>query len=227
LANTASFGPVHCAWWPWRRSEVAESRVRAWLGEAWGLPPESLLLTRDAFGRPHLDGGSDHAALKQVDLNWSHSGDWLIAAYAEGAQIGGIQIGIDIELLQPRPKALALAQRFFAPAETAWLARLADDPVRLEHTFTRLWCAKEAVLKAHGRGLSFGLEKLRFDLGENDDALRLVDCDAALGTPGDWRLDAWSPVPGYLATLACRALAVGGASAPSSLAGGSLDKDRG
>lgn len=182
---------------------MAESQVRVWLADAWGLAPESLVLTRDAFGRPHLDGGTHH-----IDLNWSHSGDWLIAAYAEGAQIGGMRVGIDIELLRPRPKALALAQRFFAPEETAWLATLADQPARLQHAFTRLWCAKEAVLKAHGRGLSFGLEKLRFELDDDDDsAPRLTACDPALGASSDWRLEAWWPTPDYLATLAWRAAA--------------------
>lgn len=163
------------------------------------------MLTRDGFGRPHLDSDTHRAAFEQVDLNWSHSGNWLIAAYAKGAQIGGIRVGIDIELLRPRPKALALAQRFFAPEETAWLATLADQPARLQHAFTRLWCAKEAVLKAHGRGLSFWLEKLRFAL-DDDGAPRLTACDPALGAAEDWRLDAWSPAPGYLATLAWRIL---------------------
>jgi 4'-phosphopantetheinyl transferase len=195
-ANTAVFGSVQCAWWPYRRGDLAEAQVHAWLGAAWGLPPDALALTRDAHGRPHLDGGSHH-----VDLNWSHSGDWLIAASAEN-----VRVGIDIELLRPRPKALALAKRFFAPEETAWLATLTSDPVQLQHAFTRLWCAKEALLKAHGRGLSFGLEKLRFALDDNDGAPQLVACDPALGAIHDWRLDAWSPVPGYLATLACRAV---------------------
>lgn len=187
---------MQCAWWPYRRGDRAELQVRAWLGAQWGLPSDALVLTRDAHGRPHLDGDTHH-----VDLNWSHSGDWLIAAYAEN-----VRVGIDIELLRPRPKALALAKRFFAPEETAWLATLADDPARLQHAFTRLWCAKEALLKAHGRGLSFGLEKLRFALDDDEVAPQLVDCDPALGAIHDWRLDAWSPVPGYLATLACRAV---------------------
>jgi 4'-phosphopantetheinyl transferase len=191
--NTAAFGPVQCAWWPYRRGDSAEAQVRAWLGAAWNLAPEALALTRDGHGRPHLDAGAHH-----VDLNWSHSGDWLIAAYAEG-----VRVGIDIELLRPRPRALALAQRFFAPTETAWLATLADDPAQLQLAFTRLWCAKEAVLKAHGRGLSFGLEKLWFVL-DDDAAPRLIACDRALGAPEDWRFEAWSPTPGYLATLAWR-----------------------
>jgi 4'-phosphopantetheinyl transferase len=215
LVNRAIFGPVHCAWWPYRRGDTAEPRVRAWLATTWNRAPETLMLSRDAHGRPQLDGGGQHADLHQADLNWSHSGDWLIAACAETARVG-----IDIELLRPRPKALALAQRFFAPEETAWLRTLADDPERLQHAFTRLWCAKEALLKAHGRGLSFGLEKLRFELDDTDATPRLVACDCALGPPADWRLQAWAPAPGYLATLAWRAVAegsAGGASAPNGI----------
>ena len=193
------FGPVHCAWWPYRRGDDAEPRVQAWLAVTWNLAPETLTLSRDTHGRPQLDGGGRHPDPHGADLNWSHSGDWLIAACAEGARVG-----IDIELLRPRPKALALAQRFFAAEETAWLLTLADDPTRLQHAFTQLWCAKEALLKAHGRGLSFGLEKLRFELDDTDTAPRLVACDPALGTPADWRLQAWAPAPGYLATLAWR-----------------------
>lgn len=199
LGNRAMFGPVHCAWWPYRRGDAAEPRVQAWLALTWNLAPETLTLSRDTHGRPQLDRGGRHPDPHRADLNWSHSGDWLIAACAEGARVG-----IDIELLRPRPKALALAQRFFAAEETAWLLTLADDPTRLQHAFTQLWCAKEALLKAHGRGLSFGLEKLRFELDDADTAPRLVACDPALGTPADWRLQAWAPAPGYLATLAWR-----------------------
>lgn len=192
--DTACFGPVQCAWWPYRRGDVTTPRVLDWLGRLWATAPETLTLSRDAHGRPYLDDANRHA-----DLNWSHSGDWLIAACADS-----VRLGVDIEWLRPRPKALALARRFYAAEETAWLQGMADDPVAMEHAFTRLWCAKEAVLKAHGRGLSFGLEKLRFERDGSGDAMRLVACDPALGTPGDWRLQTWTPVPGYLATLAWR-----------------------
>ena len=186
-------GPVSCAWWPYRRGDDAERRIRGWLGDLWALPPAAMTIARDSRGRPFLEAGAH-----RVDLNWSHSGDWLIAVCAERARVG-----VDIEWLRPRPRALALARRFFTPAETAELAAMADDPARLEHGFTRLWCAKEAVLKAHGRGLSFGLEKLQFAL-DGDGPPRLMACDPALGAPADWRLHAWTPVPGYLATLACK-----------------------
>jgi 4'-phosphopantetheinyl transferase len=184
---------VRCAWWPYRRGESGEARVRAWLGDLWALPPGALHISRDSHGRPYLDAGTH-----RVDLNWSHSGERLIAACAERTRVG-----VDIELVRPRAKALALARRFFDPAETAHLVALADDPDRLQRDFTRLWCAKEALLKAHGQGLSFGLEKLRFELDETGTPT-LVACDPALGAPGDWQVQAWAPEPDYWATLAWR-----------------------
>jgi 4'-phosphopantetheinyl transferase len=202
--NTLRFGPVVCRRWPYRRGESAEPRVRAWLGEALGWPESRLRVVRDVYGRPRFDAIDVElgANSREIDVNWSHSGDWLLAAYAVGAQVG-----VDIEWLRPRPKALALAGRFFAPEETASLAALAEHPAVLERRFTALWCAKEAVLKAHGRGLSFGLDKLRFALNDDaeaQDAPQMVACDPALGAPRDWHLHAWTPGPGYLATVAWR-----------------------
>ena len=56
------------------------------------------------------------------------------------------------------------------------------------------------MLKAHGRGLAFGLHRLEF--AERDGALALVDCDPELGEPADWSLYAFEPAAGYLATFA-------------------------
>jgi 4'-phosphopantetheinyl transferase len=202
-------GPAHVGAWPYRRGDAADARVQAWLAEALGVDAAVFRLDRDARGRPHLVANSDDdvAKLREIDVNWSHSGEWLFAAYVRNARVG-----VDIELLRPRPKALALAERFFAPEETAGLAALADDPATMQRRFTQLWCAKEAVLKAHGRGLSFGLDKLRFALDDfalydraDASAPRLIACDPALGTPEDWGLQGWMPQPGYWATLAWRA----------------------
>lgn len=191
--NSLSLGPLRCAWWPYRRGDDAEARVRGWLGDLWALPPGALSIARDPYGRPYLEAGTH-----RVDLNWSHSGERLLAVCAER-----MKVGADIELLRPRPAALALAHRFFDGDEATRLAAMADDPARLQTAFTRLWCAKEAVLKAHGRGLAFGLAKLRFVLDEQD-LPRLAACDPALGAPDDWGLHAWTSEPGYWATLAWR-----------------------
>src|SRR3546814_15236356 len=93
-----------------------------------------------------------------------------------------------------------LAERFFVRSETGGLLALPAEA--REAAFVRLWCAKEAVHKAHGRGLAFGLDRLEFALRGDDWAL--VACDPALGRPSDWTLHAFHPLPGSLASLAWR-----------------------
>jgi 4'-phosphopantetheinyl transferase len=192
LPDTRSIGPLRCAWGPHRRGTPAEALVRPWLAAALGLPADALPLRRDALGRPRLDPPAADA-----DVSWSHSGERLLVALGQG-----VQVGADLELLRPRPRALALAQRFFAHSETGALAAL--PATTQEPAFVRLWCAKEAVLKAHGRGLAFGLHRLEFALRGSD--WTLVACDPELGEPSDWTLHAFTPMPGYLASLAWRKL---------------------
>lgn len=189
--NSLAIGPVRCAWRPHRHGTPAEALVRPWLAEALDVPANGLPLQRDSHGRPRLG-----APFGDFDASWSHSGDRLLVALADG-----VQLGADLELLRPRPRALALADRFFTVAEVESLAIL--PAATLEETFVRLWCAKEAVLKAHGRGIAFGLDRLEF--AERDGTWTLVACDPALGRPADWTLHAFAPMPGYLATLAWRA----------------------
>jgi 4'-phosphopantetheinyl transferase len=162
--------------------------VREWLGAELALAPEAIPLGRDERGRPRLGG-----ALQGFDVSWSHSGEGLLVALGEG-----VDVGADLEQARPRPRALELAERFFHTAEYAWLRGL-PEPDRNE-AFLRLWCAKEAVVKAHGRGIAFGLDK--FGLADLDGALGMAHEHTALGGP--WALHEWAPRPGYRAAIAWR-----------------------
>lgn len=179
-------GALRWTWLAHPHDQPAEPEARRWLAEQLGDP--ALSLWRDERQRPHLN--PPH---QDYDCNWSHSGERLLVALAPRARIG-----VDVERLHRRPRALQIAQRYFTAAETEWLSAHADR----DRAFLRLWCAKEAVLKAHGHGLSFGLEKLRF--AERDEALQLIECDPALGRPEQWRLSEIAPAPGYLGALAWR-----------------------
>lgn len=189
-AGQLTIGPVHCAWRAYRHGMRAEPLVRAWLAQRLGCDAERLAIARSAHGRPSLE--APHAGL---DVSWSHSGEGLLMASGEG-----VRLGIDLEFLRPRPKAQTLAERFFAAAEAGALAAM--PAAAREQAFVRLWCAKEAVLKAHGQGLSFGLHRLRF--APRDDDWVLVESDPALGPPAAWTLHAFAPAPRYLATVAWR-----------------------
>jgi 4'-phosphopantetheinyl transferase len=187
-------------WQPWTEADRARpdgawAAAHGWLASLPGVPAGRLPMHRDAHGRPRF--AATAAAVDAVDAGWSHSGDGLLLAFARG-----VVLGVDMEFERPRPNALAIARRYFAPAEVAWLEAQPGDGVR-DLAFLRLWCAKEAVLKAHGRGLAFGLHRLAF--AARGGALVLAEADPALGEPTAWALHEFSPHPGYRAALAWRA----------------------
>lgn len=178
--------PPRWIWLPHPHGEPAQPQARAWLAAELGDP--DLQVARDGRQRPHL-----LPPHQGWDCNWSHSGERLLVALGRGGRVG-----VDLERLHRRPRALQVAQRYFTEREAQWLAAQDDRDL----AFLRLWCAKEAVLKAHGHGLSFGLHRLRFEPAA--DGLRLVECDAELGAPEQWRLLEIAPGPGYLGALAWR-----------------------
>ncbi len=183
-------GPAPPPCWgtlPLEPGRPAEPVARRWLAARLGCEPEGLRLDRSAHGRPVLELPAGW------DCNWSHSGSLLAVVLGER-----MRVGIDIERERPRPRALELARRFFTPAEADWLA--AHGPGDASRDFLRLWCAKEAVLKAHGRGLAFGLDRLEFR--DRGGCLRLAACDPALGDPEAWRVLEVRPSPGFLGALA-------------------------
>lgn len=184
--------PVRHVWRPHRPPLRAEDEARPWLAAELGLPPPALALDRDARNRPRL-----HGACAGWDCNWSHSGEHLLIALGQG-----VDVGIDVERLRPRPRALELARRFFDPREAEALGRHPAGVAR-DLAFARLWCLKEAVLKAHGHGLSFGLHRAVFDA----DTLAATPLwlDPALGPAEAWQVRTLAAPDGYVAALAWRA----------------------
>jgi 4'-phosphopantetheinyl transferase len=128
-------------------------------------------IRRGAFGKPLLPPPFDH-----VGFNPSDSGGWFLFGLAAGADIG-----VDLELRRPRPTALAIAQRHFPQAEVDWLRNQPD----IDHAFLRLWTLKEALFKAIGRGLGYGLGQACFQPGP-DGGLRLVELAGPAGPAGRW-----------------------------------------
>lgn len=139
-----------------------------------------------AHGKPALAAGG-------FDFNLSHSGSAAVVALARG-----VEVGVDLESPgRPRPHA-ELARRYFCGPEAESIENL-PEALR-ESAFLRLWTAKEAVLKALGRGLAFGLDKLEFDATADPPALLRID--AAGGAAMFWHLHALSLPSPWLGHLA-------------------------
>ncbi|KQQ83736.1 4-phosphopantetheinyl transferase [Xanthomonas sp. Leaf131] len=187
-------GPVQLWLRPHRHGERGEPQARQLLGQALGIEPDNVPLQRDARGRPSLQ-----PALPNRDTGWSHSGEYLLVGLGEG-----VRLGVDLERIRPRPRLLDIAQRFFHPDEIALLIAL--EPDAQQALFFRLWCAKEALLKAYGHGLSFGLHRLAYALAPGG-ALQLQWCDPELGRAAHWQLHEWWAAPDCRAALAFYPLA--------------------
>lgn len=154
-----------------------------------GIDAEAVRLAEGAYGRPALDP----AQAMGLDFNWSHSGDQALIAVARG-----IAPGVDLEQLRPRPQAMRIARRYFTAAETAALAVLEGNA--RDRAFLALWTAKEAVLKALGRGIAFGLHRLEIMPRRDGFSLQAIEGDE----PAQWQLQPLATDPAYVAALAWR-----------------------
>lgn len=184
----------------WRIPYVSSRRrepLVALLAGYLDVPESAVALEEDARGKPHLaKSARARGGSVVLEFNWSHSGDYaLVALSRRGA------VGVDIERFGKKLRALEIARRFFDAGEAAALAAL-DADVR-DHAFIGLWCAKEAVLKAAGEGLSFGLGRLAFAHAADAD-WNLATADPALGDVRDWQVWGFDPAPGYRGCVAWR-----------------------
>ena len=201
VAPQLDAGTIHLWRLPYRRAQ-GRGPLRALLAGYLGVDSAAIALHDDEHGKPHLglrEPAANRAAQEKtasLRFNWSHSGDVALLALASGAEM----IGVDIERVRPRARALDLARRFFAPAEADALA--ACTLAERERAFLALWCAKEATLKALGRGIAFGLQRVAFARG--GDGWVPGQFDAGAGAAHAWQLHALVPMPGYLGALAWR-----------------------
>lgn len=163
--------------------------LRRTLAAYLGIQADEVILVDEEHGRPRLD--PVHGAA--LDFNWSHSGAHALIAVAHG-----VWPGVDVERRRPQPRALPLARRFFDGDEADTLAALPAEA--RDAAFLEIWTAKEALLKAHGRGIGYGLQRLR--ILSTDAQLRLLRFD---GEDIDaWQLQRLVVAPELVAALAWR-----------------------
>ncbi len=105
----------------------------------------ALLVTSD---HPALTEPSNHASLP-IALTLSHSHGYACSAITRKTA-NDVRIGVDIELIEPRPATFAEA--FFTPTEQATVN--AAPPALHDLLATALWSVKEATLKATRDGLT-------------------------------------------------------------------------
>jgi len=131
------------------RFTLAHSGLRRLLGAMVGREPAELRFGAMTHGKPVLCD-------LDLEFNLSHSGDYAMLA------VSTQRVGVDIELHRHHADRIHLARRVFAPAEFEQFSAASGSERKT--VFYRGWTLKEAFIKAHGRGLGFGLKRFWMDL---------------------------------------------------------------
>ncbi len=188
LAEQLQDNEIH-VWHLAYQPATGRTAMRAVLAAYLGVHPSFVDLVDGEYGRPALARQHDQG----LGFNWSHSGHHALMAVGRD-----ILPGIDVELRRPRARAMQIAQRFFSSEEVDALFGLPE--AAREQAFLRLWTAKEAVVKALGRGLAFGLDRLSVGFVDQQLALTRLEGESAQ----DWQLHALPIAPELTAAIAWR-----------------------
>lgn len=173
-----------------RQSQYLNTRfqIRSVLASYLGIEPAALEILKTEHGKPYLSEGG-------LFFNVSHSGSKLAVAVTDFAEIG-----VDIEQVRSRHSLQGVAERCFAEEELAIWRSL--DGERQLQAFYRLWTAKEAYVKAVGRGIALGLDQCVIDPEQPGGFLRLPeDC----GDAEAWRIVNFKTEADYCGALAIEA----------------------
>jgi 4'-phosphopantetheinyl transferase len=163
------------------RFAASRAAVRVILSGYLGCEPELLRFANDGGGQPRLA-----AASHSLKFSLSRSGEIALLAVSPDP------VGADLEQVRPRPGLADLVTARFAAAEAACVAAgCAGSPTR---SFYRHWVAKEAYVKATGRGLAV-LRDAELECGPAP-VIRFR------GTPEPgWKVSLTEAVPGYMTAI--------------------------
>lgn len=147
---------------------IARGVLRKLLGRYLKLSPEAVSFEYGPHGKPRIA----ETLGQSVCFNVSHSSEWVVIICANEA------VGVDVESSDREADCLAIAERFYHRQEAEWLKEL--PPEQQSEWFWRLWVAKEAYVKATGRGIALGLDRIAFAKSE-DGSLQQQGSSQAIG----------------------------------------------
>ena len=174
----------HCRHYrhPQARRRALAVRLLAHRALAWVDSGRAWTIAHRASGQPCLPGSP-------LAISLAHSGAIVACALGRVAALG-----VDVEVIRPRPRLLAFARRYYSAAEVAGLESLAEAERLVD--FYDIWTLREAWLKARGSGLR---------------DYRCAPCtrDGLAGGVPDWQWQQVTDEPGYRLALCWRVDASG------------------
>ena len=139
-----------------RRYGVCRGKLRQLLAAWLGVDPSDVQFEYNATGKPRLSRQHNSS----IEFNVSHSGDWALFGFTDGSPVG-----VDVELFQRKTNFEALAPQVLNANERKQLELV--EPAARNAAIMRAWVSKEAVLKAIGVGIGFGLHAAEFPIPQS------------------------------------------------------------
>ena len=136
---------------PRRRWLVARAGLRALLAAYLDLEPGAVVLAQSRHGKPRLEPRSP------LRFSVTHSEELALVACASDREVG-----VDVEWAGRPRDSVGIARRWLADAERA---AIEEAPASERGAaFYRHWVAKEAFVKATGRGIGASLRSFEVSL---------------------------------------------------------------
>ena len=170
---------------------VAHGALRHLLARYAGAAAPDLDFSVAASGKPAL---AAHAAT--LSFNLTHAQGRALIAVSDGREIG-----VDLEKIGAAVNALAIAQRYFAPAERAAIENA--PAAALGQVFFNYWVAKEAVLKGEGIGLRFPMDEFAIQFDAPGQSARVRTGEGSR-LHSDWMIRMLPVDEGWTAAVAAR-----------------------
>jgi 4'-phosphopantetheinyl transferase len=177
-----------------RRFVASRTFLRSVLAACLDVAPQRVAFECGPAGKPRLV--DTPAAGPRLEFNLAHAGDHALLAVA-----WGIEVGVDLEWINPRLDPDAVAAYSFTRQEIDELLRLEPAPRR--RAFFTAWTRKEALVKGLGTGLSTPLAA--FAVPVRPDEPPRVEWTRTPAPEGSWTLVDLASPAGYVACLAAHA----------------------
>ncbi|MEE9344862.1 MAG: 4'-phosphopantetheinyl transferase superfamily protein [Methylococcales bacterium] len=135
---------------------AARGRLKQLLAGYLGTTPGSIQFELGQYRKPRLAGTTIDNGLV---FNLSHSGTVALIAISKNRALG-----VDVERIDSKHNLQGMAQRCFSDQELRRWSQSEEPGKTIK--FYDYWCAKEAFLKATGRGLALGMQHCVIDLNQ-------------------------------------------------------------
>ena len=169
---------------------AAHDLLRRTLSDYADVPPEAWEFTQASSGKPLLS--ARHRGIN-IGFNLAHTRGLVACVVCRNTDVG-----IDVERLDRKIRALDLAARYFSPTEVVALQACTEHERHFR--FIELWTLKESYVKAIGEGLSHPLHTFSFGF-DGSSALRF---DPPMGDQPRWQFELFAPSVQHRMAVAVR-----------------------